>query len=58
MKGGSFKEELENKKIRNSPVVQWLELRAFTAKGPGSIPDQETKTPQAAWHGQEEIEGK
>ena len=28
-------------------MVQWLELSAFTAEGPGSIPGQETKIPQA-----------
>ena len=27
----------------NSLVVQWLGLHTFTAKGPGSIPGQETK---------------
>ena len=32
-----------------SLVVQWLELRAFTAKGVGSIPGQETKILQATW---------
>ena len=33
-------------------MVQWLGLRAFTAEGAGSIPGQETKIPQAVWHGQ------
>ena len=33
-------------------MVQWLRLRAFTAEGAGSIPGQETKIPQAVWHGQ------
>ena len=28
-------------------MVQWLGLLAFTAKGPGSIPGQGTKIPQA-----------
>ena len=30
-------------------MVQWLELQAFTAKGPGSIPGQGIKIPQAVW---------
>ena len=33
-------------------VVQWLELRAFTTKGPHSIPGGETKIPQAIQWGQ------
>ena len=33
-------------------MVQWLELSAFTAKGPGSIPGQGTKIPQALHGGQ------
>ena len=36
----------------NSLAVQWLGLRAFTAKGPGLIPSQRTKIPQAILHGQ------
>ena len=35
----------------NSLVVQWLGLCTFTAGGTGSIPDWETKIPQAAWCG-------
>ena len=35
----------------NSLAVQWLGLRDFTAKGPGSIPGRGTKIPQAAWCG-------
>ena len=31
----------------NPLAVQWLELRAFTAKGPGLIPGQGTKIPHA-----------
>ena len=31
----------------NSLVAQWLELRAFTAEGAGSIPGRGTKVPQA-----------
>ena len=38
--------------VRNSLVVQWLGLHAFTAEGPGSIPSQGTKIPQARQHGQ------
>ena len=30
-------------------MVQWLGLHAFTAKGTGSVPGQETKIPQAVW---------
>ena len=33
-------------------VVWWLELRAFTTKGPHSIPGGETKIPQAIQWGQ------
>ena len=33
--------------LGNSLVVQWLGLCVFTAKGPGSIPGQGTKIPQA-----------
>ena len=32
-------------------AVQWLEPCAFTAVGPGSVPGQESKIPQAVWHG-------
>ena len=39
--------------FRNSLAVQWLGLRAFTAKGPGSIPGRGTKIPQTTWHGKE-----
>ena len=31
-------------------MVQWLGLGALTAEGLGSIPDWETKIPQAEWH--------
>ena len=31
---------------------QWLGLPVFTANGPGSIPGQGTKIPQAVQHGQ------
>ena len=33
-------------------MIQWLGLGAFTAEGPGSIPGQGTKIPQATWRGQ------
>ena len=33
-------------------MVQWLGLHAFTAEGPGSIPGQGTKIPQAVSRGQ------
>ena len=33
----------------DSPVVQWLGLRALTAEVPGSIPGQGTKIPQVSW---------
>ena len=38
--------------LGTSLVVQWLGLHIFTAKGPGSVPGQGTKIPQAMWHGQ------
>ena len=31
-------------------MVQWLGLGTFTAMGMGTIPGQETKTPEAMWH--------
>jgi len=41
--------QLNSEKITagNSLVAQWLRLHALTAKGPGSIPHQEIKIPQA-----------
>ena len=33
--------------LRNSLVVHWLGLHAFTAKGLGSVPSLGPKTPQA-----------
>jgi hypothetical protein len=38
--------------IREFPGVQWLEFSAFIAVTQGSIPDQGTTIPRAAWHGQ------
>ena len=35
-------------------MLQWLRLRTFTAKGLGSILDQEAKILQAVQHGQKE----
>ena len=43
---------LKFKKCRNSLVVQWLGLHAFTAEGEGSIPGQGTKILQAMQCGQ------
>ena len=37
---------------RNSLAVQWSRLCIFTAEGPGSIPGQGTKIPQATWRSQ------
>ena len=33
-------------------MVQWLRLSTLIAKGPGLIPDQGTKFPQAMWNDQ------
>ena len=38
--------------IGTSLAVQWLGLRALTAKGPGSFPGPRTKIPQAEQFGQ------
>ena len=43
--------------IGNSLVVQWLGLRALTAKGLGSIPGRGTKIPKAEWCGQKKGHG-
>ena len=40
--------------LGSSLVVQWLRLSCFTAMGPGSVPDWETKIPQARWPGMNE----
>ena len=40
---------LKNVKTENSLMVQWLGCHALTAEGPGSIPSQGTKIPQAMW---------
>ena len=40
----------------DSLMVQWLELGAVTAKGPGSISGQETKIPQVSQHGQKKTQ--
>ena len=39
---------IRNVDCRNSLMVQWLGLRAFTTEGAGSIAGQWTKSPQAA----------
>ena len=46
-----------NSNVLGIPIlaVQWLGLGAYAAKGLGSIPDQGTKIPQAAWHGQKRV---
>ena len=48
----------KNKISGNSLVVKWLGLRAFTAKGQGSIPGQGTKIPQAVWCSQKTKQNK
>ena len=40
------------KVLRNSLAVQWLGLSTSTAEGPGLIPGQGNKIPQATWHSQ------
>ena len=40
--------------LGNSLVVQWLEHCAFTAEGPGVIPDRETRIPPATRHCQKQ----
>ena len=42
------KETHRLRKQRDSQVIQWLRLCAFTAEGVGSIPGQGTEIPQAA----------
>ena len=44
---------LKNEPSGNSLAIQWLGLHALPAEGPGSIPGQGTKIPQAVWWGQE-----
>ena len=44
--------EQKNRVTWNSLSVQWLRHCAFTAEGPGLIPGQGTKIPQAAPHSQ------
>ena len=41
----------------NTLAVQWLELRALTGEGPGSIPGGGTKIPQAPQHSQKKKKG-
>ena len=45
----------EFKHIGTSLAVQWLGLSTFTAVGPGSIPGQGTKIPQATGRGQKKF---
>ena len=41
-KGAFHRNKLESGVLGNSVVVQWLELGAFTAEGPGSTPGRRT----------------
>ena len=50
------KEQYERDTTGNSLVVQWLGLGALTARGPGWIPDRETKIPQTTQHSQKKRE--
>ena len=50
---GSVRAVLNHDLLGTSLAVQWLGLRALTAKGLGSIPGQETKIPQPATPQQE-----
>ena len=43
--------QYKKRKFRNSLEVQWLELHAFTAKGPGSVPGWGAKILRAERHG-------
>ena len=43
---------IKNKSPANSLVIEWLRLCSFIAKGPGPIPVQEDKIPQASRCGQ------
>ena len=43
---------IKNKSPANSLVIEWLRLYAFIAKGPGPIPVQGDKIPQALRCGQ------
>ena len=50
--GNGVKTVLAGQKVRdsrNSSVALWLRFHAFTAKGAGSIPGQETEIPQGTW---------
>ena len=51
--GGTLRAvSIYNEMTRTSLVVQWLGVSTFIAGGPGSIPGQGTKIPQAAQYGQ------
>ena len=54
LQGITLSEKGQSKRLHtgNSLAVQWLGLRTFIAKGPGSIPGQGTRIPQDAWHSQ------
>ena len=36
-------------------AIQWLELPAFTAESPGSIPGQRTKIIRAVWQKKKKV---
>lgn len=40
-------------RMRDSLVVQWLEINSSTAEDMSSVPRQETKIPRDMWHSQE-----
>ena len=46
---------IKNKSPANSLVIEWLRLCAFSAKGPGPIPVQGDKIPQALRCGQKKV---
>ena len=52
MNPGCVTVNVKNIIIGNSLAVQKLGLRALTDEGPGLIPGQGTKIPQATWRGQ------
>ena len=47
-----LKKKVKRQFTGNSLAVQWLRPGAFTEEGPGLIPGQGTKIPQATWRGQ------
>ena len=53
-----FNRYLYNYLLGNCLAVQWLGLRASTARGPGSVSGLGTKIPQATYHGQNQTNKK